>query len=139
KFHGVAAPEAADREALPSAALARELGASPGDSLLVRVEKPSAIPLESMHGKKEDTGRTIRFNSAAPLSAAQMRDFSLKPSQGDVSAIFVPLRLLQRELAHLRSAQRRGGVETNGAAGVLLFAVHRFEWNRRRLLDADQQ
>lgn len=98
KFHGVAAPEAADREALPSAALARELGASPGDTLLVRVEKPSAIPLESMHGKKEDTGRTIRFNSAAPLSAVQMGEFSLKPSQGDVSAIFVPLRRLQRDL-----------------------------------------
>ena len=98
KFHGVAAPEAADREALPSAALARELGASPGDTVLVRVEKPSAIPLESMHGKKEDTGRTIRFNSAAPLPAVQMGEFSLKPSQGDVSAIFVPLRRLQRDL-----------------------------------------
>src|SRR6185295_5950738 len=53
---------------------------------------------ESMHGKKEDTGRTIRFNGAAPLSAIQMGEFSLKPSQGDVSAIFVPLRRLQRDL-----------------------------------------
>src|SRR5882724_947838 len=98
KFHGVPAPEAADREALPSAALARELGASAGDTLLVRVEKPSAIPLESMHGKKEDTGRTIRFNASAPLTAAQMGEFSLKPSQGEVNAMFVPLRRLQRDL-----------------------------------------
>jgi hypothetical protein len=40
-----------------SAALARELDAKPGDALLIRVEKPSAIPLESLHGRKEDVGR----------------------------------------------------------------------------------
>ena len=31
-----------------SAALRRELGAQDGDSILIRVEKPSAIPLESL-------------------------------------------------------------------------------------------
>ena len=102
KFHGVTAPEGADGQALPGAALARELGASAGDTLLVRVEKPSAIPLESMHGRKEDTGRTIRFKARAPLTAAQMGEFSLKPSQGEVNAIFVPLRRLQRDLTQAR-------------------------------------
>src|ERR1051325_9461381 len=63
KFNAVTAPESADREALLSAALAQECAAAPGDALLVRVEKPSAIPLESMHGRKEDAGRTIRFSA----------------------------------------------------------------------------
>ncbi|HUD98376.1 MAG TPA: ABC transporter permease [Bryobacteraceae bacterium] len=77
-----------------SSALARELGAKPGDALLIRVEKPSAIPLESLHGRKEDVGKTIRLT----LSADAAPDFSLSPQQGDVRAAYVPLARLQREL-----------------------------------------
>jgi putative ABC transport system permease protein len=82
-----------------SSALARELGASVGDALLLRVEKPSAIPLESLHSRKEDTGRTIRLSAGAVLDAKSLGEFSLRPTQGDVLAIFVPLRRLQRDLA----------------------------------------
>jgi len=77
-----------------SGALARELDAKPGDVILIRVEKPSAIPLESLQGRKEDAGKTIRLT----LGAANPRDFSLNPQQGDVRAAYVPLALLQREL-----------------------------------------
>jgi putative ABC transport system permease protein len=80
-----------------SAALARELDAKPGDALLIRVEKPSAIPLESLHGRKEDVGKTIRLT----LGAAAPREFSLNPQQGDVRAAYVPLALLQRELGEV--------------------------------------
>ncbi|MGA3187875.1 MAG: FtsX-like permease family protein [Bryobacteraceae bacterium] len=75
-------------------ALARELGAQPGDSILLRVEKPSAIPRESLQGRKEDSGRTLRLTATNDAP-----EFALQPAQGDVSAIFVPLRRLQRELA----------------------------------------
>lgn len=95
KFHGVTPP---GDGAHISAALARELRAQPGDAVLVRVEKPSAIPLESLHGRKDDPGRTVRFNIGAVLDAAQLGEFSLRPTQGDVFAIFVPLRRLQRDL-----------------------------------------
>jgi putative ABC transport system permease protein len=81
-----------------SAPLAQELGADPGDALLLRVEKPSAIPLESLHGRKEDPGRTIRLSAGAALDASQLGEFSLRPAQGDVFAVFVPLRRLQRDL-----------------------------------------
>ncbi len=86
------APEG--QQILLSAALASELGARPGDALLVRVEKPSAIPLESLHGRKEDVGKTIRLT----LGAAAPREFSLNPQQGDVRAAYIPLSLLQRQL-----------------------------------------
>jgi ABC-type antimicrobial peptide transport system permease subunit len=95
KFNGVAVQTGVEL----SAALARELGASPGDALLLRVEKPSAIPLESLHGRKDDPGRTIRLSVGATLEANQLGEFSLRPTQGDVFAIFVPLRLLQRDLS----------------------------------------
>jgi len=77
-----------------SAALARELDAKPRDALLIRVEKPSAIPLESLHGRKEDVGKTIRVT----LDAAAPHEFSLNPQQGDVRAAYIPLALLQPEL-----------------------------------------
>ncbi len=63
------------------------------------MEKPSAIPLESLHGRKDDPGRTIRLNTGAVLDSKQLGDFSLSPTQGDVYAVFVPLRRLQRDLA----------------------------------------
>ena len=89
------APEG--QQILLSAALADELGAKPGDALLVRVEKPSAIPLESLHGRKEDVGKTIRLT----LGPAAPREFSLNPQQGDVRAAYVPLARLQRELGQV--------------------------------------
>jgi putative ABC transport system permease protein len=94
RFHGVTAPE------LPamSFALAEDLGAKPGDTILLRVEKPSAIPLESLHGRKEDVGRTLRFTAREPLAPSALGEFSLRPQQGTVRAIFVPLGRLARDL-----------------------------------------
>ncbi len=80
--------------AVLTAALARELEAKPGDTVLVRVPKPSAIPLESLHGRKEDTGKTIRLNVAATAGL----EFSLQPQQGELKAIYVPLARLQRDM-----------------------------------------
>ncbi len=93
-FHGVASPE------LPamSAALAEELGSKPGDIVLLRVKKPSVIPLESLHSRKEDVGRTLRFTAHEALPASALGEFSLRPKQGLVRAIFVPLHKLTRDL-----------------------------------------
>ena len=44
-----------------SPALAAELGAAEGDVLLIRLQKPSEIPLESLFAHKEDIGRTVRL------------------------------------------------------------------------------
>src|SRR5216683_1007578 len=94
RFHGIAAPE------LPamSAALSEELGSRPGDTVLLRVQKPSAIPIESLFGRKEDVGRTLRFTARQPLAASALGEFSLRPQQGPVRAIFVPLGRLARDL-----------------------------------------
>jgi hypothetical protein len=81
-------------EVLLSAALARELEAKPGDTVLLRVPKPSAIPLESLHGRKDDSGKTIRLN----MGGVAKQEFSLRAQQGDVRAIYLPLARLQREL-----------------------------------------
>lgn len=86
------------RDLLISPSLARELQAKPGDAILVRVEKPSAIPLESLHARKEDTGRTMRYSLREIVAAAELGEFSLRPQQSAVRAVFVPLGRLQQDL-----------------------------------------
>ncbi|HTF37670.1 MAG TPA: ABC transporter permease, partial [Blastocatellia bacterium] len=99
-FHGLAnevkAP--AEREALLSPDLANELGSEPGHAILLRIEKPSAIPAGSLHGRKDDLGRTIRLTLREGLAASHLGEFSLRPSQGAVRAIFVSLTRLQKDL-----------------------------------------
>lgn len=104
KFNGVAVEPPQDRQVLLSESLAQELGTNAGDSILLRIEKPSDIPVESLHGRKEDPGRTIRLNLKSVLPAASLGDFSLRPQQGPVRAIFVSLPFLQKELDQARNA-----------------------------------
>ncbi len=93
RFHGQATP---GDGAMISAALAHDLGHHDGDAILARVPKYSAVPLESLHGRKDDAGRTLRLN--ARVLAGALGEFSLRPQQGEVPAVFIPLRHLQRDL-----------------------------------------
>ena len=98
QFNGVAIDTPQNRQALVSESLASELSSSVGDSILLRIEKPSDIPIESLHGRKEDPGRTIRLNLRSVLPQTALGEFSLRPQQGPVRAIFVSLSFLQQEL-----------------------------------------
>ena len=99
RFHqmdGVSGP--ADRDAYLSPALAADLAAGEGATLLVRLQRPSAIPIESLHARKDDLGRTVRVSVKRVLPPSTVGEFSLRPQQGDVRALFVPLARLQRDL-----------------------------------------
>jgi putative ABC transport system permease protein len=99
KFHrveGVKTP--GNRNALVSQSLASEIGSGPGESILLRIEKPSDIPIESLHGRKEDPGKTIRLSVSGVLGGESLGEFSLQPQHGAVRAVFVSLAFLQREL-----------------------------------------
>ncbi len=98
RFHGRQATAPGGRDALLSPALAAELGARGGETVLVRVEDPSSIPREFLHGRKDETARTLRFRVGGSVSPAALGDFALRPRQGDVRAVFVPLARLQRDL-----------------------------------------
>jgi putative ABC transport system permease protein len=99
RFHG--APDItgpAARDAFISPALAGELAAGDGATLLVRLQRPSAIPIESLHARKDDLGRTVRVTVKRVLERSTIGEFSLRPQQGDVRAVFVPLARLQQDL-----------------------------------------
>ena len=103
RFHGVAVSDwdraAERREALVSEALAGDIGATKGGAVLVRVARPSAVPIESLQGRKDDLGRTLRLTVRAIVGQSDLGEFSLRPQQSRVRAVFVPLRRLQQELA----------------------------------------
>lgn len=99
KFNQANAKAPQDRNIVISHTLARELGTAAGDALLLRVATPSAIPLESLHSKKEELGKTLRLSVTEIGQAEGLGEFSLQPQQSGVRAIFVSLRLLQRELS----------------------------------------
>lgn len=99
RFHGVEGRSGpSNRDAFLSRALAADIGASEGATVLIRLERPSAIPIESLHGQKDDAGRTVRLTVRAVLDRASLGEFSLRPQQGDVRAVFVPLKRLQQDL-----------------------------------------
>jgi len=125
KFNGVAVQAPQNRQVLLSESLAGELGSTAGDSILLRIEKPSDIPIESLHGRKEDPGRTIRLNVSASLPAASLGEFSLRPQQGPVRAVFVSLSFLQKELG------QEGKVNT-----ILVAARSLLDQNERQQIPA---
>ena len=94
KFHATSEPP----DVGISEALARDLDAKAGDTLLVRVEQHSDIPREFLQGRRENSGRTMRMRIGAILGPAQLGEFSLRPQQGAVRALFARLRRLQRDL-----------------------------------------
>lgn len=110
KFHGKANAAPADRDILLSEGLAADLAAAAGDAILLRIEKPSAIPAGSLHGRKDETGKTIRLTLRETLGADRLGEFSLRPQQGAVRAVFVSLRRLQKDL------------ELSGKANTILLA-----------------
>jgi putative ABC transport system permease protein len=111
QFHGVAKNFNDSDDVFISPGLARELKAKTEDRLVIRIEKPSAIPLESLHGRKEEAGRTLRLTLREVLPAAAMGEFALRPQQGEVFAIFVQLQKLQKNL------------EQDGKANTILLAA----------------
>ena len=64
-----------------SPALASEVGGKEGDVLLTRLQKPSEVPIESLFGRKEDVGRTVRLTLAGVLPRDRLGEFSVKPQQ----------------------------------------------------------
>src|SRR5207253_11265882 len=61
RFHQVAKVRGpSGRDALLSRGLAADIGAAAGADIVVRMERPSSIPIESLHGRKDNVGRSLR-------------------------------------------------------------------------------
>jgi putative ABC transport system permease protein len=99
RFHGLNAPPAfEDRAAIVGAPLAAQLAVQPGDGLLLRIGNGQDIPGEYLFGRRDNTSRTTRLTCRGIAGPERLGEFALRPDQGTVFSIFVPLARLQREL-----------------------------------------
>ncbi|MEM6454809.1 MAG: ABC transporter permease, partial [Acidobacteriota bacterium] len=86
--------------ALISAALAEELGAAPGDEILLHLARWSQIPRSSLLGRSstDDVVETVRLEVAGLLPARGLGRFGLAVTQRTSHNVFLPLAALQRLL-----------------------------------------
>ena len=131
-LHGIAGDNLAPEPGtvLVSGGLARELGAIADETLLVRVQKPSAIPVGSLHGRRDDLGRTMRLRIQAVLTPETLGEFSFRPQQGLSRAVFINLGRMQRDLGLdrevntvLLGSDGHGAVETSVAVATVEAAL----------------
>jgi putative ABC transport system permease protein len=125
-FHGVEPVPMARTEVWVSADLAAELGAVKGEALVIRIARPTDIPLDSLHARRDDVGRSIRLNIGGVLARDRMGDFSLAPGQGPALAVFVPLARLQRDLSiegRVNTLLVRGNADPDSLRTALAAAV----------------
>ena len=91
RFHGVESVSGpTERDAYVSPALAAQLAASPDEVILVRVQRPTDIPLESLHGRRDEVGQTLRLTIRRVIPADLLGEFSLDATQSEIRAVFVP-------------------------------------------------
>ena len=84
--------------AILNTALASHLGVKPGDSVLLRVQKPSLLSREAPITPQQDSAVALRLTVAAVAGDEEFGRFSLRASQVPPHNAFVPLRLLQQRL-----------------------------------------
>jgi ABC-type lipoprotein release transport system permease subunit len=92
--------ESAKEEVVLNKALAVELGAAAGDIVTLHLQKVSAIPRETLLGRR-DAGEIVddlRLTVHAVIPDEGLGRFSLHPSPAVPRNAFVPLRLLQAKL-----------------------------------------
>ncbi|MGH9341649.1 MAG: FtsX-like permease family protein [Acidobacteriota bacterium] len=98
EFHGREIRALSENQALVNSTLARELGSQAGDTILVSVENPSLIPLESLHGRRQEIGQTMRCVIDEVLPAMGLDEFTIRPQQSTLPVVFVALSRLQQDL-----------------------------------------
>ena len=97
-FHGRAAEPLERRSALLSPELARELDWNEGDSLLVTLRQQAATPAETLHGRRDSTGTTLRVRGSRVLRPEDLGEFSILQRGAAVRTLFLPLAEFQRAL-----------------------------------------
>jgi ABC-type antimicrobial peptide transport system permease subunit len=89
--------DAADTAVLNDRA-ARRLGVKAGDTILVRVEKPSALPLDAPLSGEADRTLAMRVTVRAVAGDAEFGRFSLAANQAAPYNVYLPLAWLQKQL-----------------------------------------
>ncbi len=86
--------------------VADEIGATVGGRIVIRFERPSALPRETLLGRRSETMGALAATAARTRLDPNLSRFGLRPNQFQPKNVFVPLEALQRVLG------REGRVNT---------------------------
>lgn len=86
------------RSVVLNESLAEQLGAGPGDDVLLRIGRPSTVAVETLLGHRDETTLTLRLTVSGIAPSPGIGSFSISPDQRDPSNAFVPLATLQRAM-----------------------------------------
>jgi ABC-type antimicrobial peptide transport system permease subunit len=111
-FPGGAGSIPAEGEVVVNEPLARALGATAGEEILLRLEKRQAVPVETLLGRRDELAAVLRLRIAGIGGPAGLADLDLRPRARRPLNAFVSLAVLQRVL------KRSGRVNAILAAGV---------------------
>jgi putative ABC transport system permease protein len=104
KFRELSGYRSAPRSALAANSVAvsertaRQLHVSVGDSILLRFEKPTAVPLDAPLSGEEDTSLAVHVTIKAIAGASDFGRFSLQANQVPPFNVFVDRAWLQQQL-----------------------------------------
>ena len=88
--------DAPEDEAIINRKLAKRLQISVGDSLVIRVEKPSFLPRDVVLIPAQSNDAAIRLVVTAVLEAKEFGNFNLRANQIAPYNVFIPLKTLQK-------------------------------------------
>jgi len=108
-----------DRSVILNEALAAQLGAGPGDEVLVRIRKPSFLSADAPMAPGSDESIALRLKVEAVAVPAQMGNFSLQSGGTEPLNAFVRLDELQNAM------------ELQGKANLLLAGL-KFNWDEEQ-------
>lgn len=109
---GEACPAVAGRSIVLNESLAHELGAGPGDDVLLRLQRRTVVPVETLLGRRDDQTLSLRLTVKTIVAGGGLADFTLTPTQHGPFNAFVPLVTLQRAI------KREGRVNALFVAGA---------------------
>ena len=78
--------------------LARQLNVSPGDTLVVRLQRPGVVPGSAPIAGGDSSPQTLRCTVAAVVGADAFGRFSLEATQVPSATVFLPLGRLQEAM-----------------------------------------
>jgi ABC-type antimicrobial peptide transport system permease subunit len=84
--------------ALINETLARQLAVRPGEDIIVRVHKPSALGLDAALSPRDENAIALRLNVGAILSADKLGDFALTAQAAPPMNLFLPRDFLAQRV-----------------------------------------
>lgn len=95
---GTPARSIPERSAVIGEPLARAIGAKAGDDILIRMQRPSPVPGETLLGLRQDGMASLRLTVERVIAEDWASRFTLTPGRLPPLNVYVPMATLQRAL-----------------------------------------